>query len=246
MKRMLGVICALAALRAGADTLGDVRAAVNRLAARQPVRATFSTEASVKAAGRFSNENSARMATAEVTHDAAGISITVPQALIDKAVQESRTRTDGVNSARDAIGSLRSSAIIDAINYRDAFLTMLDNATVAEEKRVAFHGRPARQLVMKLNPRPKKESGSITVGSSKTDDRLTLWVADDNLPLAGERTQTTTAGFMFLKGTFASHSTYTFAHTADRLILARAESTDKGSGMGQNVEGVTVQTLTLH
>jgi len=80
----------------------------------------------------------------------------------------------------------------------------------------------------------------------KSEDRITLWVGDDNLPLAAERTQKSTGGVMFLHATYVGHMSYTFGHTADRLILARLEATDSGSGMGQNVDKTSVQTLTLH
>jgi len=38
---------------------------------------------------------------------------------------------------------------------------------------------------------------------------------------------------------------HTFGHTGDRLILARVETSDKGSAMGQAVQRNGVQTLTL-
>jgi hypothetical protein len=245
MKRLLGVLCALAATAAGADTLGDVRAAVSRLSARQPVRATYAIESSVKAAGRFANEKSARLVSAEVAHDASGISITIPQALLDKAGQEARTRNGG-NAAQDAIGAIRSTSVVEALDYRAALLSLLDGATVLEEKRLPYAGRPARLIVLKLTPRPKKEGGSIHIGSVKSEERMNLWIADDNLPLAAEQTQKTTAGFLVFHADYSGRTNYTFAHTADRLILARVESSGTGSGMGQNVEQSSVHTLTLH
>jgi hypothetical protein len=44
----------------------------------------------------------------------------------------------------------------------------------------------------------------------------------------------------------ATFSTEASGKAAGRFSNARAESTDEGSGMGQKVEKVTVQTLTLH
>lgn len=194
MKRLLGIILALASTRAGADALGDMKAAMERLSAKQPVRATFSTEATVKSAGRFANDNSARAVSTEVTHDAAGVSIAIPQALIEKASQEAKVNGDGENKAQNLIGSIRTIAVVEALDFRAPLLVMLHNATVAEEQRVAFRGRPARMLTLKLNPRTGKESGVIRIGTLKTDDHMKLWIGDDNLPVAAERIEKKTGG----------------------------------------------------
>lgn len=243
MKRLLGVLCAFATLRAGADTLGDVKAAVSELSAKPPVHATFSIEQFVKSAGRFANDKTERIVSAEVAHDADGISITVPQALLDKV---SRARNGGDAAAQNLIGAIQMISIVDALDFRDSLLAMLEDATVTQEERVAFRGRPARRLALKLKPRTAKERGVIRIGSVKSEDQMNLWIGDDSMPLAADRVQKTTAGFMFLHGSYVGRASYTFAHTSDRLIVARLETTDSGAGLGQNVERTAVQTLTLH
>ena len=45
-----------------------------------------------------------------------------------------------------------------------------------------------------------------------TEDQMTAWLGEDNIPLAAERTQRGTAGFMFIKGSMTNRSTRTFAH----------------------------------
>jgi hypothetical protein len=242
MKRLIGMMCALVALRAGADTLGDLRVAVGRLSAKTPVRATFAARQFSKESGRFANENVQRSVSAEVAHDAAGVSITVPQTLLDEV---SRARNRGDASAQNLIGLIGTVAIVDALNFRDSLLAMLDHAVVMREERAPYLGKPARHLLLKLQP-PAKKSGSFEIGTVKTDDELSLWIGDDSLPLAAERTQESTAGFMFFHGTYSGRTSYTFAHTANRLVLARIETSGNGSGMGQNVKTTDVQTLTLH
>ncbi len=236
------MMCTLAALRAGADTLGDVRAAVSHLSAKPPLRATFQSKSFSTASGRFGNDKTQRNLSVEVAHDAAGISITVPQTLLDEV---SRARNRGDASAQNLIGSIGTMAIADALDFRDSFLAMLDHAVVTREERVPFQGKPARHLLLKLQPRPK-QSGTIDIGTVKTDDELSLWIGDDSLPLAAERTQKGTAGFMFFHGTYARRTSYTFAHTANRLMVVRLETSGNGSGLGENVETTDVQTLTLH
>ncbi len=242
MKRLIGMMCMLTALRGGADTLGDMRIAVSRLSAKTPVRATFAFRSFSKASGRFANDKVRRNVSVEVAHDAAGISITVPQTLLDEV---SRARNRGDASAQNLIGSIGTAGIADALDFRDSFLAMLDHAVVTREERILFQGKPARHLLLKLQP-PPKQSGTIEIGTVKTDDELSLWIGDDSVPLAAERTQKSTAGFMFFHGTYSGRTNYTFAHTANRLMVARREASGSGAGLGQNVETTDVQTLTLH
>ncbi|MEA2568483.1 MAG: hypothetical protein QOI24_484 [Acidobacteriota bacterium] len=245
MKQLLGVVCALVAMRAGADTLFDVKATVNRLAAKTPIHATFALQRNVKTAGRFANDNTARNLSVEVTHDASGMTFVIPQPLLDKASQESHTHAED-NAAQSAIDSISPGAIVEAIDFRDRFISMVEGSTVTEEKRVVFRGKPARLLVLKLSTVKRKHKNSVEIGDSKSDQRLNLWIGDDNLPIAAERTEKTTAGFMMIKATHEARTNYTFAHTADRFFVARVETNGSGSGLGQNFEESSVQTVTLH
>lgn len=248
MRRLLAIAIVMVAVRGHADTLGQVKAAVGRLRAAAPVRATYTLQQAVDAKGKFANRNTERTAAVEVAHDAGGVSITIPKTMLDNASREARGRTAAETPARDAIGSVRTLTVLEAIDFRDPLLDILENSVVTEEKRVAYRGHPARLLVLKVTepPRDKNGGASITIGSSETKDRMNLWIGDDDLPLAADRVQETTGGFLFIKGTVKTSSAYTFGHTADRIFVTRLESNDSGSGMGQKVQRRAVQTLALH
>src|SRR5690349_3509965 len=105
MRRLFAAICVLTAVRAGADTLGDIRTALSQLPAKQPIRATFATEQLVKSAGRFANENTSRNVSAEVVHDAAGVTITIPQELLDKVSRAATATKASENPQQHLIGA---------------------------------------------------------------------------------------------------------------------------------------------
>lgn len=231
-----------ATLSAHADTLGDLKGALTRLTARQPVRATYSSESLVKASGRFSNQTSAGTVAVEVAHDAKGVTITIPQSLVEKASAGAAAN----EAAQNALGSIRSTNIVEALDYRESLLAMLNSAKVVEEKRLVFRGKPARLLVLKLTM-PTRRRNTISLGTVKVaEDRLSVWVADDNLPIAAERSRKTTAGFLVFTARTAQRTTFSFAHTAGRLILARLETTTNGSAVGQKIDESSVQTITVH
>jgi hypothetical protein len=235
MRQLVTLLFVLAAIDLSADTLTDVKAAVGRLSAKQPVRATFTTEALVKASGRFANDNTKRKASVEVAHDPSGVTISIPSAMLERAEKQ----------GQDLIGSIRTIPIVDALDFRRRMLELLEYANLIEEKPSTFAGKPARLLVLKLTPPPKKESNSIRIGSVKSEERMSLWIGPDSLPLAAERNEKSSAGIMMFRASGVSRTKYTFATTDDRLILAREESEDSGSALGQNVQRNGVQTLTL-
>jgi hypothetical protein len=243
MKRLLPMLTAFLAMHAGADTLGDMKTALGPSTSRAPIQATYSIEQLVKSEGRFGNENTQRVVSAEVADGPTGVSITIPHTLLDKV---SRARNQGDDAALNLIGAIRTISIVEALDFRDELLTMLENATVRREERVLYHGVPARKLALTLKPRRRKESGSVTIGSVKVEDQMDLWIGDDHLPIAAERHQKTVAGFMFIHGTFEGQSSYTFAHAAGRLIVARLATNGSGNGMGQNIDQSAVETLTVH
>ncbi|HEU4522616.1 MAG TPA: hypothetical protein VFT12_11475 [Thermoanaerobaculia bacterium] len=230
--RLQLTICLLAAFSAGASTLDDINAALRPLEGKQPIRATFGVQQQVKSAGRYANDTITRTAAADIAADASGLTVTMSQAFLAQATE-------------DEIGAIQTIPIVEALNFRDPMTTLLKGAKVEQEKRVVFRGKAARLLTLKLSTEPRKERNSITIGSVKSDDRMNLWIGDDNLPIAAERDRKTSAGIMFVRGTFTSEDSYTFARAGDRLVLTRLESKEGGSGMGQTVDKRSIQTVTL-
>lgn len=237
MKRLLGFVCLLIAASASADTLFDVKAAVRNLTAKTPVRATFASVANVKSSGRFANKAFSTTVSIDATHDANGITFTIPQSLLDKAIADEQ--------AKATIDAIHPANVVEALDYRTAFLELLEGAKITSEKRVAFRGKATRQLTLKLGA-PKERENSVSLGDSKSDRTMNLWIGDDNIPLAGDVSTKTTTGFLMFHATAEDRQSFTLAHVADRLILARLETSGSGSGLGQNFAASTVQTITLH
>ena len=101
-----------------------------------------------------------------------------------------------------------------------------------------------RVVVLKITPKLPPEATSI-FSVKFTEDQMTVWLGDDNIPMAAERIQRGTAGFMFIKGSMTNRSSWTFAHVGDRLVVLRDDSAYAGSGFGQRGEGRSVQVVTV-
>src|SRR6266851_10354391 len=244
MKSLLGTLSFLAAtLTASADTIADIRTALASLQATTPARATIEMQRSRKAVGRFANNQSAGDISLNVLTDSNGLQLIFPQELLDKAARELLEHESDPKKptpSRSAISEVDATSVAEILDFRAPLLRLLSIAKVEAESPVVWHGAPARLVVMKLTPKLWKEATSIW-NVHFSEDRLNVWIGSDHVPLAAERVQKGTAGFLFLRGEMASHESWTFAHVADRLVVARYENSFAGSGFGQKGEGKTVQ-----
>ncbi len=218
-----------------------------RLPAKQPIRATFSIQSSSKATGRWANRNDSRAASVEVSHDADGVRITIPQTMLDKAAGELQSRPGAWNNPMiSSISAVSPLSVAEALDAHAFFLGLLNLGTVKSERRVMYQGRSVRLLVLTMHQAMTKSEG-VEVGSIKVDsDEMSVWVADDNLALAAGRLRTTTAGFLMFKGHESDKHVYNFARIGDRLVMVHFERSGNGGGMGQEFQGTEVQTVTVH
>jgi hypothetical protein len=246
MRRLAALVFFLT-LNAHADVVTDMRAAVAQLHATKPIHVSIDVQNSRKNEGRFANQQFTGTASLDVIEDDAGLHITFPRAILERADRESREHTADprkTTPTRAAVNDTQATEIADAVDFAGPFLRLIDTAKKVSESRGVREGRPVRVVVLKLTPKLPPEATSI-FSVKFTEDQMTVWLGDDNLPLAAERIQRGTAGFMFIKGSMMNRSSWTFAHVADRLVVLRDDSLYAGAGFGQKGEGRNVQVVTV-
>jgi hypothetical protein len=247
MRRRAALTFLLFSLTARADVITDMRAAVSQLRATKPIHVSIDVQQSRKNEGRFANQQFTGSASMDVVEDDAGLHITFPRAILERADRESREHTADPRKqtpTRAAVNDTEATDVADAVDFAGPFLRLIDTAKKVSEIRGVREGRPVRVVVLKLTPKLPPEATSI-FSVKFTEDQLTVWLGDDNVPVAAERIQRGTAGFMFIKGSMTNRSTWTFAHVADRLVVLRDDSAYAGSGFGQKGEGRNVQVVTV-
>jgi hypothetical protein len=247
LRRALLVAALIAALPLQADTLTELRTLLGTLRGTRPVSASVDVQRSRKSAGRFANNQSAGGATFVVSSNADGLHITIPAPLLLRAAQEARARdTDPTKQAptRAAIDELAATSIAESLDFAHELLRMLSIGKVTADTRSGFQGRPARQLTLALTEKLPPQATSV-FNVKFSDDRLHIWLADDDTPLGAERIRKGSARFLFLKGEMTNRESWTFMRREDRLVVSRYETSFAGSGFGQKGEGRTVQIVTL-
>jgi hypothetical protein len=245
MRRLAALLPLLVTVSLRADSLADMRAAISQLRATKPIHVSIDVQRSRRNEGRFANEQFTGAASAEAEEDEQGLHVTFPRALLEKADRESREHTADPRKptpTRTAINDTEVTDIADSVDFAGPFLRLLASATQVSETRGVREGRPVRIVILKLTPKLPPEATSI-FSVKFTEDKMTVWLGDDNVPIAAERIEHGTAGFMFIKGQMTNRSSWTFARYGDRLIVLRDDSSYAGSGFGQRGEGRSVQVL---
>jgi hypothetical protein len=237
----------LCAAPVSAETLADLKAALSQLHGVKPIHVTMDVQRSRKSDGRFANSQFNGSMTIDVVADDAGMHLTFPRAILERAEKEAHDRQLDARKAqptRSAINETQPTDVADSLSFGPSLLRLLEVGTKLSETRTMRDGKPVRVLVLKLSPKLPPEATSVW-NVKFTEDGMTVWVGEDNLPVAADRVQRGSAGFMFIKGQMTNHHSWSFVHVADRLVVAHEESSYAASGFGQRGEGKNVATLTV-
>ena len=236
----------IAATLGRTDTLANVETALSRLRGSTPIRASYTVESFGATDGRFGSDRTSSAITVDVTRSAEGVSVTIPATLLERAAEESRAHSGSFrNSTRNSIAHVSPLAVADGLNYAAAFSGILRMGHLKEEHRESRNGHPARRVILDIH-QPTSKSEGIEIGEVKTiEDQMTLWIGDDDVPLAARRSHKMRAGFLFLHGDTEQTDDWTFGRNGDSLVLARHEEESKFSGVGQKGTGKSVTTIVV-
>jgi hypothetical protein len=234
----------MAAAPARADGLSDLRAALARLPGMAPVRAALELSVANRTKGESNRIDEGRTRV-ELAAGPQGLSIRYPQAELDQAGAEMRAQRANPERASPERTALREVNGLDAAEYLSfagSLLARLERATLVEERREAYQGRPASVLVLKLAPALRKEEMAHVKESVYT---MKLWVGGDGVPLAAETSLQGKAGILFLNFRNLSHERWEFARAGDRLVVTRHHQEVDAMGLGQEFHRRTTAVLTL-
>jgi hypothetical protein len=243
--RAVVVLCL--ALPVAADPLADVRAALGKLTAREPIRATYEVQRSIANEGKFDNDKFSGKAVVELEGDSGAFRIVIPRPLLEQIEREEQGRAQNVEQPTPTVSALSQVDPVEtanAIDFAPVLLVMLHGAKVVSDTTAAtFQGKPARAVVFRLADRISKEdSGRVKVAENK----LTLWLGSDLVPVGAEHITQAKFSFLIFKGESKQKRSWYFAQVADRLVRVRHESSESGSGMGQKSNATLVATVKVH
>jgi len=225
-----------------ADALTDVRGALGRLAATTPIRATFELQRNETDEGKFANAKSAGRVAVEVESEGNSFRLVIPRAMLELVARELDARAKDPNlptPTERALNDISTVVASEAVDGAPSLLRLMDDAKVLSDASGTWAGKPARVVVLRLADRIPKTPGKVTISENK----LTLWLGSDHVPLAAELIRNLKFSFLVFKSEQRSKRSWHYARSGDRLLRARYESNETTSGMGQKGNDVVVSTL---
>jgi hypothetical protein len=243
MRRLLIVL--LIALPLHADTLTDIRTALGRLTATSPIRATFELQRNETDEGKFANEKVNGKAAVDVEADGSAFKLVVPRPLLEQISSELDARAknpDASTPTERALDEISTLMAAEAVDGAPSLLRLMDDAKVVSDAAGTWGGKPARIVILKVADKIGKTPGKVTISENK----LTLWLGTDLVPLAAEHIRNAKFSFLILKSEQKTKRSWHYARSGDRLVRARYELTQTTSGMGQKGTDLTVATVKVH
>jgi len=226
-----------------ADALTDLRSTLRQLTATTPVHGTFevtSTETNSEESHPFEGK-----VTVGFEADASGMRIVYPKTMLAQAGQEARAEAadpDRQTPVRSGASRVHALQLADLLDAAGGLTTQLINAQLTEAKASSLGGKPARVVVFKINPKLSKGSSKHV---KKMEGTLSVWLGNDGVPIAAERTLYVKASLLLMSFEQNQKENWTYTRAGDRLVATRYEETQKGDGMGQHGSSRVEQTVHL-
>ena len=238
--RPAALVLALALLAPAlrADGLSDLRAALQRLPATQPIKATVDCQVWSRTVKEKRPKIIQGQVQVKVEDGPAGLKLAWDKAELEHIQAAAKTKDDGPKQALDALGAGQAGELLDA--SRDLTET-LDGARIQEDRPDTWQGHPARRLSLALDPKGMDASDRKHIKSYSRI--LTIWMGADGTPLAVQDQEDLKGSFFFIGFEAHNKSLRSFARSGDRLVTVHEESQNSGSGAGQQGEQKTVMDL---
>jgi hypothetical protein len=230
------------ALPLHADGLSDVRAALAKLSGRDPIRATYEVQRQIDNNGKFNNDKFTGRASIDVEGDANGVRVQFSRALLEQMEKEQDAKAREPKKPTptvSAVAQMGALAVADAIDHAPYLLHMLDDAKLVEDRAGTLGGKPSRVIIFRLADKRDMDIGKMTV----IENKLTLWLGDDHVPVAAELVRAAKYSFLIFKAEWKTNRSWHFARIGDRLVRMRDEEREIGSGLGQKGNTLTIATL---
>jgi len=230
-----------------ADGLSDLRSALEKLKATQPIKARVKAVVSANVVDDSTPSTATGTMEVLVEHNESGIAVTWAQADLQRVREESDKKNGNPNNVsilRQTMDSFEAALMRSLVDQSDRLLRDLKSATVESDAKETRNGAPLRKLVLKLN-RTLSESEKKSVKTVSTT--LNLWVNDAGIPVCSEEKTDLRGSRFFISFDSTEAHKKSYQVVGDRLVVTQLETSSAwsvpiaGSYSHTNKFTVTVQ-----
>jgi hypothetical protein len=230
-----------------ADPVAQLKSALQKLSGQSAIKARVSASVWSRTGEGADATTESGQASVVAELGAFGLRMTYGADLLAKmaAEEDLRERDPKVRPATSTtLAAIDQGTVQEVLHATPELTRLLRRATLKSETAEQFNGQPARKLAFELGPPPMSERERKYV--NKMDATLDVWIAPDGTPL-GHRMRSNVAGRAFVVISFEARSEEDVSYTVagDRLVVARREARNSGSGAGERGESRRVVTTTV-
>jgi hypothetical protein len=235
----------LCAAPARADGLADLRAALGRLQAQTPVKATLDVRTVARHGEGKELDERIGQASVLLEDGARGLQVTYSRDTLARMDAEARQRGRDPKAKTPtvwALAELDSNALVPMTSAVTALAKALDESVFKAERPEPWGGKPARLLTFTIPLERLSEQQRKYV--KQFDGELDVWIGADGTPLAST-SRVSVKGRAFVVISFEAHDDEdsTYGVVGDRLLTLRRETHNVSSGAGERGEERVVRTL---
>jgi hypothetical protein len=175
----------------------------------------------------------------------AGLRILYPRVTLTQAAEEARGEAidpERVTPARTGLRRVRPLHIAELLDAAAALGVILENAQLVETKPASYRGKAARLVVLKLTPKLSKATNKHM---KKLDSSLSVWLGDDGVPVAAERSMYFKASLLLISFENTQKESWSYMRTGNRPIATRYEESEKSDGFGQHNTSQTTEVVRI-
>jgi hypothetical protein len=245
MRRFLLALTAAAAPLAHADGLADLKAALARLQAQTPLKATLDVRTTQSRGEGADAQEKQGQASIALEDGSRGLQVLYAKDTLARMDAESRQLARDPKAKTPtvlAIGKLDSSEIVPMASAAASLLRGLEEDVFKAEKPDTWNGKPARLLTFSVpvDKLPEQQRKYV----KQFDSTVSIWIGADGTPLASE-THTSVKGRAFVVVSFEAldDRSCVYGVLGDRLMTLRSETHSSSSGAGERGEERTIKTL---
>ena len=235
----------LATPLAHADGLSDLKAALARLQAQTPLKATLDVTTDEKQGDGADAVEKLGQASVGLEDGARGMQVFYAKDVLARLDAESRRLARDPKAKTPtawALARLASAEVLHMVSAANELDRRLEESVFKAEKADTWGGRPARLLTftMPLTKLPEQQRKYV----KEFDSTLSIWIGADGTPLASA-THTLPKGRAFVVVSFEAldEDSLTYGVMGDRLMALHSESHTNSSGAGEHGEERIVRTL---
>jgi hypothetical protein len=236
----------LLAAALGADGLAYLRSTLAALPASDPVEVSLEHEMRNESGDEDRPDVVEGRVAMRVAEGPEGLRIAWGRTALAAAAAEARARSrdpEARTPTRSAMQDLGRADLSESLDAAAALLRLLEKGTLLEDRAEPFEGRPARLLVVRLEPVLGRRDRRYV---KEIEESARIWLGPDGVPLAAERTRRARGrAFLVISFNFDEREELRYQRSGDRLLVARRAREASNSGGGERGRQRSVTTLRL-